>query len=346
AGKRAHATTLRLRNSGHWISATGCCVPSPHLGPLHQHAQRVQPGSSLWTSYINIKGLRSFLCEHMFYHLPRAPPAFIVSPEQGSPELIMDDHLGAPNATDSLGGDVPPRRSELYGAVSGYNNDQGSEGEASYGPSHRPLLGYEAAVQPTQGYLNFCGVGRFPVLPSPTFSVHPDAPVSLTNASNTQKVDQNIPSGFVANSATYAQNSPIIGMTTSPTHGYYHFNPPSNRYYHSSAAAPSSYMHPRPFDATPKPPAQFSVPGNSESFHSSPVHTGGGLHRPAIPDSEPFVTNRDGPLVDNPASEPFFYPCSFDNCQDWISDNPKQMKDHFELHGVHLGVDPDSPIGC
>ncbi|KAI6029158.1 hypothetical protein BKA83DRAFT_4215039 [Pisolithus microcarpus] len=151
------------------------------------------------------------------------------------------------------------------------------------------------------------------------------------------------------NSATYAQNSPTVGMTASPTHSYYCFNPPPHCYYHSSAAAPSSYMHPSLFDAPPKPPAPFAVPGNSESstsYHSSPVHTGGGPHRPAILDKGPSVTNRDGHLVDNPTSEPFFYPCSFDNCQDWISDNPKQMRDHLKSHGVHLGIDPDLLIRC
>ncbi|KAI6029167.1 hypothetical protein BKA83DRAFT_4033537, partial [Pisolithus microcarpus] len=38
--------------------------------------------------------------------------------------------------------------------------------------------------------------------------------------------------------------------------------------------------------------------------------------------------------------------CSFDNCQDWVSDNPKQIRDHLKSHGVHLGIDPDLLIKC
>lgn len=246
----------------------------------------------------------------MFYPPTRAPPASIPSPEQGSPDLVMDGPLGATDTTGSLGGNVPPWRSELYAAMSGYDNDQRSEGKVSYEPSHRPPLEHEAATQPSQGYLQFCGVGRFPVVPSPTFAVHHDALVSLTNANNTQTVCQHVRCGLMGNSATYAQNSPAVVMTASPTHSYYRFSSPPHRYYHSSAAAPSSYVHPGPFDAPPRPPAPFAVPGNSESstsYHSSPVHTGGGPHRPANLDNGPFLTNRDGHLVDNPTSEPFFY---------------------------------------
>ncbi|KAI5987653.1 hypothetical protein EDD15DRAFT_2468421, partial [Pisolithus albus] len=288
------------------------------------------------------------LCERMFYPPTSAPLASTASPEQGSLDLVMDGPLGATDTMGSLGGDVPPRRSELYAAMSGYDNDQ-REWKVSYEPLHRPPLEYEAATQPNQGYLQFCGVGRFPVVPSPTFAVHPDALVSLTNADETRTVDQHLRCGLMDNSATYAQNSLTVGVTASPTHSHYRFNPPPHRYYHSSAAAPSSYMHHGPFDAPPRPPASSAVPGNSESstsYHSSPVHTGGGPPCPTTLDNGPFATNRDAHPVHNPTSEPFFYQCYFDNCQEWISDNPKQMRDHFQLHGVHLGIDPHLPIRC
>lgn len=284
----------------------------------------------------------------MFYPPTSAPLASIASPEQGSLDVVMDGPLGATDTTGSLGRNIPPWRSELYAAMCGYDNDQRSEGKVPYEPSHRPPLEYEAATQRNQGYLQFCGVGRFSVLPSPTFAAHPDALVSLTNTNNTQTVDQHMRYGLTDSSAAYAQDSPTVGMTAS-TNSHYRFNPSPHRYYHSPAAAPSSYMHHGPFDAPPRPPAPFAVPGNFESstsYRSSPVHIGGDPPCPTIPDNGPFASNRNGCPVGNPTSEPLFYQCYFDNCQDWISDNPKQMRDHLKLHGVHLGIDPHLPIGC
>ncbi|KAI6097948.1 hypothetical protein EDD16DRAFT_1657112 [Pisolithus croceorrhizus] len=286
----------------------------------------------------------------MFRPLPRVPPAVIGSPAQGKPEVIRDSPLSAvPDTMGSLSGSVPPWRSEWYIAMSGYDNDQRSVGEVSYETFRRPSLDYEPTQQPDQNYFQIYDVGRFSVAQSPTLAARPDMPVSPTNASDTEVVDQYISCDSMANSATYAPSSLTVDMTASLTHGYYHFNPYLNHYYPLSVVPPPSHMPPSSHDASPTAPATFAAPGSSESSascRSSPVRTRSAPHPLASSDNGPLAADHDGHLVDNLTSEPFFYPCSFDNCQGWISDDLGQMRDHLAIHGVHLRGDPDSPITC
>ncbi|KIO10334.1 hypothetical protein M404DRAFT_903420 [Pisolithus tinctorius Marx 270] len=135
-------------------------------------------------------------------------------------------------------------------------------------------------------------------------------------------------------------------MTAYPVHhdgGYYHFG-----HQYPSSVMVASHMPSSSFNTSPKIPTPFAASGSSESsvYHrSSAVYM---EEPPAIPGDGTLVTHHDSYLTDdNTASEPFFYPCSFDNCQEWISDDQGLMKDHLaKAHDIHLRGDPDSDVMC
>ncbi|KAI6159176.1 hypothetical protein EDD17DRAFT_916523 [Pisolithus thermaeus] len=286
----------------------------------------------------------------MFPPLPRVPPIFIGSPVQGKPEVKRDSLLSAVSDTmGPLGGSVPPWRSELYNATSGYHNDQRNQGKAFYETFHRPSLEYEATQHSDQNYLHIYDDGRLHVVQSPALAARPDTLVSPTNSSDTQIVNQCISYGYMTTSATCTPNSPIVDMTASPADSYHHSYPYLNHYYHSSVVAPSAYMPPSSSDASSKTPALLVAPGSSESSiscRSSPERTAVAPYHPSISENGLLVADYDGHHVDNITSEPFFYLCSFDNCQEWIPNILEQMRDHLVVHGVHLRGDPDSSIIC
>ncbi|KAI6043486.1 hypothetical protein EDC04DRAFT_2651769 [Pisolithus marmoratus] len=141
-------------------------------------------------------------------------------------------------------------------------------------------------------------------------------------------------------------------MPASPAHhdgGCHLFNSYPDHYYPSVVAASSHVPPPSP-DGSPKTSVPYSVAGSSESSarrHSSPMHIGGGPQPLEIPDGGSLVADYDPHVVHNPTPETFFYPCSFDTCQGWISDDRRLMMDHLEeVHHIYLRGDSKSLVKC
>lgn len=280
--------------------------------------------------------------------MERIPLFFIGSPEQDEPEVIKDSPPSVTSDTMGwLSGSLPPWPSELFNAVSGYDNDQ-REGEVSCETFHGPFPSeYEATQQLRQNFLPIYEVGRFPAVPPPALATCADVMVSPTNASDTQIVDQHNSCDCMVSSTAYTSNSPAVDMAASPIHhdgGYYHFG----HQYPLSVMVASSHTPCNSFNASPEIPTPFSASGSSESSISrrpSPVYMG---KSPAMPCNGSLVTDHDSSLTDNIATlGPLFYPCSFDNCQEWISDDKRLMKDHLaKAHDIHLRGDPDADVMC
>ncbi|KAI6041597.1 hypothetical protein EDC04DRAFT_1221477 [Pisolithus marmoratus] len=272
--------------------------------------------------------------------------ASIGSSEQGEPGVVRDSPVG------SLVGSVPPWRSELCNAVSGYDNDQ-RDGEVPCETFQRPPSEYEATQQPHQDYLQIYDIGRFRTTPPPTLAARSDVPISPINAGDTWVANQYDPCGWMANGIACASNSPAVDMTTSPAHhdGAYHlFNSHPNHYYSSPAMASSSHVPPSSSSASPMASAQYVASESSESsacLRSLPVRIGSGPQALAIPASGYPVADYDPRLVGIPRHEAYFYLCSFDTCQEWISDDRELMVDHLaDIHRIYLRGDPDSSIEC